>query len=114
MRLAGESGRAFFPEEYGVPAYDELIYITTQARAADPYVGKFLGAVADATAFVKAHPQESWQMFVKANAKLDDALDRQAWTETLPRFVNDPTARDPARYARFADYMKAQGLIDKV
>src|SRR5690606_2985367 len=28
MRLAGREGRAFFPEENGIPVYDELIFVT--------------------------------------------------------------------------------------
>jgi putative hydroxymethylpyrimidine transport system substrate-binding protein len=114
MKLAGKEGRAFFPEENGVPPYDELIYITTQKGASDPRVTTFLSAVKAATAYLEANPDESWKLFVKANPKLDDALDRQAWTATLPLFSSDPAVRDSARYASFAEYMKAQGLIDNI
>jgi putative hydroxymethylpyrimidine transport system substrate-binding protein len=114
MKLAGKEGRAFFPEDNGVPAYDELIYIAAQNRASDPRIMSFLSAVKAATAYLEANPDVSWKLFVKANPKLDDELDRQAWTATLPLFTRDPVTRDAARYARFADYMKAQGLIDKV
>jgi len=34
MELAGEPGRAIFPEDEGVPPYDELIFIATRPRSA--------------------------------------------------------------------------------
>jgi len=114
MKLAGKAGQAFFPEEHGVPAYDELIYITAQDKAKDPRMAKFLGAVEDATVYLLNHPDESWQLFVKANPKLDDALNREAWGATLARFAASPAARDASRYARFAEYMKGRGLIDRI
>ncbi|MBV8565653.1 MAG: ABC transporter substrate-binding protein [Methylobacteriaceae bacterium] len=114
MKLAGKAGHAFFPEEHGVPAYDELIYITAQDKAKDPRMAKFLGAVEDATVYLLNHPDESWQLFVKANPKLDDALNREAWGATLARFAASPAARDASRYARFAEYMKGRGLIDRI
>ncbi|MBV9220029.1 MAG: ABC transporter substrate-binding protein [Methylobacteriaceae bacterium] len=114
MKLAGKAGHAFFPEEHGVPAYDELIYITAQDKAKDPRMTKFLGAVEDATVYLLNHPDESWQLFVKANPKLDDALNREAWGATLARFAASPAARDASRYARFAEYMKGRGLIDRI
>ena len=107
-------GKGLLSQEHGVPPYDELIYITSRTNAQDPRIAKFLGAVEAATVYLLNHPDESWKLFVKANPKLDDELDRQAWTQTLPQFVSSPSERDPARYERFADYMKARGLIDQV
>ena len=51
---------------------------------------------------------------LKANPKLDDELNRTAWTDTLRRFAHAPAALDSARYARFGEFMKSHGLIDKV
>lgn len=112
LSLEGKAGRAFFPEEHGVPAYDELIYITTQARAGDPKVARFLDAVEEATTWLLNNPAEAWTVFVKANPKLDDTLNAQAWKDTLSRFQASPAAVDPRRYSRFADFMKSRGLID--
>jgi putative hydroxymethylpyrimidine transport system substrate-binding protein len=114
LKLEGKAGRAFFPEEHGVPSYDELIYIARQDKAGDPRFVKFMDAVEAATVFTLNHPDEAWALFIANQPKLDDALNKQAWADTLPRLQASPRAIDARRYARFADYMKARGLIDKV
>ena len=114
LKLAGKSARAFYPEENGVPAYDELIYVTKQDKAAAPATAKFLDAMEAATNFTLNHPAEAWGLFIKAYPKLDDELNKQAWADTLPRLAASPRAVDRNRYLRFGEYMKGRGLIEKV
>ncbi|GAB4072406.1 ABC transporter substrate-binding protein [Ancylobacter sonchi] len=114
IKLEGKEGVAFFPEEHGVPVFDELIYVTRKDLVADPRLKRFLAAVEDATIYVLNHPDEAWGVFVKANPKLDDELNRTAWTDTLRRFAHAPAALDAGRYARFGTFMKEHGLIDTV
>ncbi|UOK71109.1 ABC transporter substrate-binding protein [Ancylobacter polymorphus] len=114
IRLEGKEGVAFFPEEHGVPVFDELIYVTHKDKLADPRLTRFLAAVEEATIYILNHPEEAWGVFVKANPKLDDELNRTAWTDTLRRFAHAPAARDEGRYVRFGEFMKSHGLIDTV
>jgi putative hydroxymethylpyrimidine transport system substrate-binding protein len=114
LRLAGRAGRAFYPEEHGVPPYDELIYIVRQDRARDARVQRFLDAVELATLSILNDPDEAWSAFVKANPKLDDELNKTAWADTLKRLAASPAALDKTRYARFAQFMKDRGLIQTV
>ena len=58
------------------------------------------------------HPEGSWKLFVRAYPDLDDKLNRQAWTDTLPRFAKRPMALDRARYERFGAFMEESGLIE--
>ncbi len=112
MRLEGHEGRSFFPEEHGVPVYDELVFVTHRELAADDRLPRFLAAVETASVFITNHPDEAWQLFVKAYPDLDDALNRQAFTDTLPRFAKRPAALDRGRYERFGAFMKDSGLIE--
>jgi putative hydroxymethylpyrimidine transport system substrate-binding protein len=114
LRLEGKEGRAFFPEEHGVPAYDELIYVTQDKLRDDPRLGRFLAAVEEATIFLTNHPDEALAMFLKAHPDLDNELNRQAFADTLPRFAKRPAALDRTRYDRFASFLKQEGLIDTV
>lgn len=114
LNMAGKPARAFFPEAHGVPAYDELIYVARQDRAKDPAIGKFLDVLEAAGLQLLNQPQPSWALFVKAYPRLDDALNKQAWADTLARLQPDPRAVDVARYARFGEYMRTKGLIEKV
>ena len=114
MDLEGRPGRAFFVEEEGVPAYDELILVANAARLDDPRLTPFLGALEAGVQYLVNHPDESWRLFVKGRADLDDELNRRAWRDTLPRFALRPAALDRGRYARFAAFLKDRGLIETV
>ncbi|CDN54668.1 Hydroxymethylpyrimidine ABC transporter substrate-binding component [Neorhizobium galegae bv. officinalis bv. officinalis str. HAMBI 1141] len=114
MKLEGHAGRAFFPEEHGVPAYDELIFVTRRDSTGDNRLPRFLHAVEQASIYITNHPQEAWQLFIKAYPSLDDELNRTAFFDTLPRFAKRPAALDQGRYQRFATFMKETGLIKAV
>ncbi|MFC5384987.1 ABC transporter substrate-binding protein [Aquamicrobium segne] len=112
MRLAGHEGRAFFPEEHGVPVYDELIFVTRPDLVKDSRLKRFLKAVEQGAVHLTNHPEESWKLFIRAYPDLDDELNRQAWLDTLPRFAKRPFALDYTRYERFGAFMAASGLIE--
>ena len=114
LGLEGKPGKAFFLEEHGVPAYDELIYVTRNELRDDPRMARFLAAVEEATIFLTNHPDEALKMFLAAHTDLDDELNRRAWTDTLPRFAKRPSALDALRYDRFAEFLKEAGMIDTV
>ncbi|HYH40073.1 MAG TPA: ABC transporter substrate-binding protein [Azospirillum sp.] len=111
MAIEKRPGRAFYPEEEGVPAYDELILVANRANAADPRLPKFLAAVERAVLYILNHPEEAHAAFTKGRPELNDELNRRAWADTLPRFSHSPAALDAGRYARFAAFLKARGLI---
>ena len=114
LGLQGHPASAWYPEENGVPVYDELIYVTQGALKGDPRLGRFVRAVEAATIFLTNHPDEALAMFVKAHPDLDDAINRAQFAATLPRFARRPEALDRGRYQRFAEFLKAQGVIDAV
>jgi putative hydroxymethylpyrimidine transport system substrate-binding protein len=114
MKIEGHEGLAFYPEEHGMPAYDELIYVTRRDLAGDKRLPQFLAAVEEATIYLTNHPDDAWALFVKAYPDLDDDLNRRAWADTLPRFAKRPAALDAGRYERFSQFMKDAGLIREV
>lgn len=113
IRLEGGKARSFFPEEHGVPVYDELIFITHADLVADDRLPRFLQAVEQAAIFLTNHPQEAWQLFIKAYPNLDDELNRQAFVDTFPRFAKRPAALDRARYRRFGAFLAESDLIEQ-
>ncbi|CAO3400491.1 ABC transporter substrate-binding protein [Azospirillum palustre] len=114
MEIEKHPGRAFYPEEEGVPPYDELILVARKDKANDPRFKRFLAAVERATLYILNHPEESQAAFVKGRPELNDELNRRAWADTLPRFSHSPAALDAERYTRFAEFLKARGLIKAV
>lgn len=111
MKLEGHEGRAFFPEEHGIPVYDELVFVTRPELAGDDRLRRFLAAVEKGAIHLTNHPEDGWKLFIKAHPDLDDELNRQAWIDTLPRFAKRPAALDRARYARFGAFLEESGLI---
>lgn len=114
MKIEGHEGVAFYPEENGMPAYDELIYVTRKDLIGDKRLPEFLAAVEEATIYLTNHPDDAWALFVKAYPDLNDDLNRRAWVDTLPRFAKRPAALDAGRYQRFSQFMKDAGLIKTV
>lgn len=111
MDIIERPGRAFYVEEEGVPAYDELILVANSAALGNPALGRFLTAMEQAVQFIVNHPEESWALFAASDPVLDDELNRRAWRDTLPRFALRPGALDRARYEAFADFLMEQGMI---
>ena len=111
LALEGRPGLAFYPEEEGVPTYDELIFIAHRAALDDSRLPRFIDAVEAGTLYLLNHPEKSFELFIQGRPELDDELNRLAWQDTLPRLALRPAALDTARYARFAAFLEAQGLI---
>ena len=112
MRLEGHEGKAFYPEEHGVPVYDELIFVTRPDLVADDRLSRFLQVVEKGAIHLTNHPQEGWELFIRAYPDLDNELNKQAWADTLPRFAKRPAALDRARYERFGRFLAQSGLIE--
>ena len=114
MDIEGRPGTAFYPEENGVPAYDELVLVARKGREGEPQFARLVGALEEATLWLTNHPGEAWEAFVKAHPDLDNELNRRAWRDTLPRLAKRPAALDRGRYHRFAQFMQQSGLIDEI
>ncbi len=115
MDIEKRPGRAFYVEEYGIPAYDELILVANKDRIDDKNLRKFVNALEAGVQFLLNHPEESWELFVKGErAELNDELNKRAWADTLPRFALRPGALDKNRYNRFAEFLREQNMIESV
>jgi len=115
MAIEKRPGRAFFVEEFGIPAYDELILVANAKAVNDPKMRKFVDALEEGVQYLINHPEESWKLFVShGRENLDDALNQRAWKDTLPRFALRPGALDKNRYNRFAKFLQQEQIVTKV
>ncbi len=115
MDIEKRPGRAFYVEENGIPAYDELILIANKDQINDSKLRRFVDALEEGVQYLVNHPDESWKLFIKGDRKnLDDELNRRAWRDTLPRFALRPGALDQQRYRRFANFLQEQGAVKNV
>jgi putative hydroxymethylpyrimidine transport system substrate-binding protein len=111
LRQEGATINGLDYETNGVPSFDELIYVVRRTAAADPRLPRFLRAVAEATAYLRAHPDECWQKFAARHPDLDNTLNHESWLATLPYFAADPFALDAERYRRFSNFLLHAGVI---
>ncbi len=114
MRLAGRNGHCFFPEEAGMPGYDELIFVAGSDNPDLDRIRRFLAAVERGTQYMVNHPDEAFGIFAATSPDLSDELNSRAWTATLPRFAHSPAALDHGRYARLEAFLHQAGLVDSI
>lgn len=109
LALEGMTGRCFYPESEGVPAYDELIYVANPNRMDAGEIARFLEATERATGFILNNPAQAWDMFAATATELQTELNILAWDDTWPRFATRPTAMDAGRYAQFEAFLAERG-----
>lgn len=114
LAILKKPGRAFYVEEEGIPAYDELILVANRTKLNDPRLRRFLMAVEQAVHYIVNHPDEAWALFSSYDQALDNELNRRAWPETWPRFALRPAALDNGRYQRFAQFLVQYELLTVV
>ena len=114
IELQGKEPVVFNVEDYGVPAYDELILVANKEMAGEGKIKKFLVALKKGSDYLHAHPQESWKTFASLHPELNTELNKQAWMKTLPLFAQDPAKLDKARYAHYEQFLFDNKLIKKI
>lgn len=113
LALEGYKAKAFFPEEHGVPAYDELVFVANAKTHDADAIKAFNKALEQATTYIVNHPQASWKEFVAyAPDTLNNELNQRAWNDTLTRFALRPSAVDLKRYDDYAQFMYSQKIIE--
>jgi putative hydroxymethylpyrimidine transport system substrate-binding protein len=111
LDIEGMAGRCFYPENEGIPAYDELIYVANPETMDKERIARFLKATERATQFILNNPQESWEIFAATSAELRNELNERAWGDTYPRFATRPAAMDYGRYSEFEDFLLEMEMV---
>jgi putative hydroxymethylpyrimidine transport system substrate-binding protein len=119
LTLAQHPARVFYPEQNGVPMYDELIFVANKNNLHDPRLLAFMEAISEATQYIKKHPKDSWQLLLKAYPALAKpasmkALNQASWQITQPLFASESIALNAARYVSFAKWMQQEKLISTI
>lgn len=111
LAIEGRTGRCFYPESEGVPAYDELIYVANPRTMNKDRLRRFLAATELAAQFILNNPAESWTIFAGTSSELRNELNERAWRDTYPRFATRPAAMDHGRYAAFDAFLLKMGAV---
>ncbi|MBE5251627.1 MAG: ABC transporter substrate-binding protein [Enterobacterales bacterium endosymbiont of Blomia tropicalis] len=114
IKLQGKDPMVLNVEDYGVPAYDELIIVANRDAVAEPKIKKFLIALEKGAEYLQAHPEESWKVFASRHPELNTELNHQAWIKSLPLFATHPAKLDTARYQAYEQFLFDNKLIRKI
>ncbi len=98
-------------EKYGVPQFDDMILVVNKTTVHDPRYPRFLRAVKEGVAYIKANPEAGWKAFVRVYPGLNNKLNHDAWMFTIPYFASDPAALDKAKYIHFGQYLVSKKVI---
>ena len=101
-------------EKWGIPDYDELIFVTSREsmkknRAALVTFGKVIDR---AIAYVRANPQKALRYYFEEVPEADRRTETDAFELTRPYYAHDQKI-DVQRWQQFADFAFKYGLIEK-
>ncbi len=101
-------------EKWGIPDYDELVFLTSRKslennRAA---MAAFRRAVSRAIEKVRQNPTQALQNYFKQVPEADARTETDAFRLTLPYYAGNQKL-DHRRWQRFADFALQYGLIGK-
>jgi len=114
MRHRGYETGYFELEKYGIPDYDELIFVCSR-KTLDQKGGqmkKFVHAVDEAIALVRSDPERAFQDYLKEVPEADPKTESEAFQLTLPYFAAGQ-AHDAQRWQTFADFALKYKLIER-
>jgi len=112
MAQHGYSANFFELEKYGIPDYEELIFVCGSRVLKEKTVAVqgFVTAVEKALNYTKAHPKKALALYLSALPQADKKIETQAFELTRPYFAATP-GHDPVKWQAFADFALEHGLI---
>ena len=104
----------FALEEWGIPDYDELIFVCGEKamKGKPEALHGFIRAVNRAIAQSRLYPQKALETYFKAVPEAPQEMEREAFKRTLPVYARTQTL-DPQRWQRFADFALQYKLVEK-
>ncbi len=104
---------AFFElEKWGIPDYEELIFVCSPAilKEKQDAIKGFVLAMEQAFAHVAAYPEKSLALYLDAVPQADKKMETDAFALTRPYFATT-LGHDPDKWQAFADFARMHGLI---
>ncbi len=108
----GKTPVLFPVEQYGVPLYDELVFVAgvSTLKNRKDVLKRFVRAVQRAIDWSRAHPDSAYAIYARANPDADPNIDPEAFRRTLPAFAHSQTMR-PEVWKEFTRFLQKSGLV---
>ena len=114
MAQKGYEAGYFELEKWGIPDYDELIFITSKKTLAQnpAAMAAFRRVMDRAIRKVRQNPRQALADYFKQVPQADPKTESEAFNLTLPYYASGQ-ASDVGRWQKFADFASDYDLIDK-
>ena len=115
VELLGRTPIYFPQEEYGVPdTYEILLAVNPDlAKKRPEALRALIAGLAQGIAYTREHPQEAFEIFLKAHPDLDDELNHRAYAATLPLFADGARHNAAGKWEAMQAYLFQNGLMEK-
>ncbi|WP_232367226.1 ABC transporter substrate-binding protein [Desulfocicer vacuolatum] len=112
MAQQGYTARFFELEKWGIPDYEELIFVCGPKALADKSqaIHGFVKALDKAQVYTRDHSEKALALYLSAVPQADKTMETQAFELTRPYFAA-VSSHDVAKWKAFADFALAHGLI---
>ena len=112
MAQQGYKAQFFELEKWGIPDYEELIFVCGEKTLMEKpaAVKGFVRAIEKAFAYTKAHPEDALATYLSAVPQADKKIETQAFELTRPYFAVK-TGHNLAKWQAFADFALEYNLI---
>jgi putative hydroxymethylpyrimidine transport system substrate-binding protein len=101
-------------EKWGIPDYDELVFLTSR-KSMKKHAAKmaaFSKIIDRAIKYLRQHPEEALQDYFKQVPEADRRTEADAFKLTLPYYATNQQI-EVKRWQQFADFALKYGLIDR-
>jgi putative hydroxymethylpyrimidine transport system substrate-binding protein len=112
MAQHGYKALFFELEKYGIPDYEELIFVcgTRTLEKKSNAIHGFVTAIQKGLEYTKAHPKKALALYLSAVPQADKEIETLAFELTRPYFAGTQH-HDPIKWQAFADFALEHGLI---
>lgn len=113
IQQQGIEPRIFELEKYGIPEYEELIFVVgaTTLEKKKKAIRGFVLAIHKALDEIKKHPENALSIYFKALPEVDKEIETKAFALTAPYFAAPGQISDPGKWQVFIDFSLKYGLI---
>ncbi len=114
LKHRGYQAGYFELEQWGIPDYDELIFLCGAKTLTEKerLIKAFSLAVDRGIAYSRANPDKALEQYFKAVPEADRKTETEAFNLTLPYFSHSQK-HDIQRWQRFADFSLKYGLVER-
>jgi putative hydroxymethylpyrimidine transport system substrate-binding protein len=114
LELQGYEAAYFALEEWGIPDYDELIFVSSTKLLGQRkrVFRSFSKAIEKAISEVNQNPMKSLEMYFRAVPEAPRGMEKKAFRKTLPLYASEQIP-DVGKWQAFADFALKYGLINK-